>query len=198
MSLKVKYLVDIFLSFIGLIILSPLFLIIAFLIKLDSEGPVFVKLKRISQGKEFDFYKFRSMVKDAHNLKASLASYNNRAGTPFFKMKDDPRITRTGKFLRRHYLDELLSLINILKGDISLVGPRPHEPEEVILYQDRYPEVVAAKAGITCLPRLYNPHLTFEEEMNFEREYLESQSFWLDSKILAKTLLKVLRDRPEG
>src|SRR3989344_170806 len=102
----VKRFTDIVLSFIGLVILSPLFLILAFLIKLDSEGPVFVKLKRISQGKEFDFYKFRSMVKDAHNLKASLASYNNRAGTPFFKMKDDTRITRTGKFLRRHYLDE--------------------------------------------------------------------------------------------
>ncbi len=193
-----KRLIDIVLSLFGLIVLSPVFLIAAILIKLDSDGPVFARLKRISRGKEFDFIKFRSMVKGAHNFRAGLAVYNNRAGTPFFKMKDDPRITRVGRFLRKYYLDELPSLINVLKGNISLVGPRPHEPEEVALYQEKYPEVVAAKAGITCLPRLYNPHLTFEEEMNLEEEYLKNQSLLLDFKILAKTLLKVLRDRPEG
>ena len=138
------------------------------------------------------------MVKDALLKKGQLAVFNNRQDTPFFKMKNDPRITRVGRFLRRYFLDELPSLINVLKGDISLVGPRPHEPEEVNLYISQYPEVVAAKAGITCLPRLYNPHLTFEEEMNFEREYLERQSLLLDFKILAKTLLKVFKDRPEG
>lgn len=194
----VKRFIDMILSLIGLIILSPLFLVAAFLIKLDSEGPVFVRLKRISGGKEFDFYKFRSMVKDAHLFKAELAVFNNRKGTPFFKMKDDPRITKVGRFLRRYYLDELPSLLNVLKGDIGLVGPRPHEPEEVVLYQEKYPEVVAAKAGITCLPRLYNPHLTFEEEMLLEQTYLKNQSLQLDLKILAKTLLKVFKDRPEG
>ena len=193
-----KRLIDIFLSLFGLIVLSPFFFIIAIMIKLDSEGPVFARLKRISRGKEFNFYKFRSMVKDAHSLKASLASYNNRAGTPFFKMKNDPRVTRIGRFLRRYYLDELPSLINVLKGDIGLVGPRPHEPDEVILYQEKYPEVVAAKAGITCLPRLHNPHLTFGEEMALEQEYLKKQSLWLDFKILVKTLAKVFKDRPEG
>lgn len=198
MNLKVKQLINIFLSFFGLVILSPVFLIIAFLIKLDSEGPVFVRLKRISQGKYFDFYKFRSMVKDAHLLKADLAVFNNRKDTPFFKMKNDPRITLVGRFLRRYYLDELPSLINVLKGDINLVGPRPHEPEEVALYQNQYHEVVSAKAGITCLPRLFNPHLTFEEEMALEQEYLKNQSLLLDFKILTKTLLKILKDRPEG
>ena len=193
-----KRLVDIVFSFVGLIILSPVFLVVAVLIKLDSKGPVLVKLKRISQGKAFDFYKFRSMVKDAHSLRAELASFNNRQDTPFFKMKNDPRITGFGRFLRRYYLDELPSLINVLKGKISLVGPRPHEPEEVALYKNDYPEIVAAKAGITSLPRLYNPHLTFEEEMALEEEYLKSQSMLLDLKILAKTLVKVLRDRPEG
>lgn len=196
--LKVKRSIDIVLSLIGLVVLSPLFLLIAFLIKLDSEGPVFAKLKRISQGKEFNFYKFRSMVKEAHLLKADLAVFNNRKDTPFFKMKDDPRITRAGRFLRRYYLDELPSLFSVLKGEISLVGPRPHEPEEVVLYRDKYPEVVAAKAGITCLPRLYNPHITFEEEMVFEEQYLKNQSLLLDFKILVKTLAKVLKDRPEG
>lgn len=198
MESKVKRLIDIVLSSIGLVTLSPLFLIVAVMIKLDSDGPIFARLKRISRGREFDFIKFRSMVKDAHFLKGQLASFNNRINTPFFKMKDDPRITKIGRFLRRHYLDELPSLLNVLKGQISLVGPRPHEPEEVILYQDKYPEVVAAKAGITSLARLYNPHLTFEEEMALEREYLKRQSLLLDFKILVKTLLKVLRDRPEG
>ena len=113
-------------------------------------------------------------------------------------MRDDPRITRVGKFLRSHYWDELPSLWNVLKGDISLIGPRPHEPEEVAFYKNDYPDVVAVKAGITCLPRLYNPHITFEQEMGMEREYLKNQSLWLDFKILIRTLLKVLRDRPEG
>jgi len=193
-----KRFVDIVLSLAGLIILSPIFLITAILIKLDSKGPVFVKLARVTKGREFGFYKFRSMVKDAHLYKAELAAFNNRRGTPFFKMKDDPRITRVGRFLRRRYLDELPSLFNVLKGDIGLVGPRPHEPGEVVLYQEKYPEVVAAKAGITCLPRLYNPHLTFEEEMSLEQEYLKNQSLWLDLKILVKTFVKVLKDRPEG
>ncbi len=194
----VKRFIDIVLSSVALIILSPFFLVIAFLIKWDSEGPVFAKLTRISKDKEFGFYKFRSMVKDAHLFKVELAAFNNRQGTPFFKMKDDPRITRVGGFLRSHYLDELPSLINVLKGDIGLVGPRPHEPEEVALYKNDYPDVVAAKAGITCLPRLYNPHLSFEEEMVLEQEYLKKQSLWLDFKVLIKTLLKVLKDRPEG
>ena len=198
MKSKVKRFIDIVFSLIGFIILSPLFLIVAFLIRLGSDGPIFVRLKRISRGKEFNFYKFRSMVKDAHLLKAQLAAFNSRQGTPFFKMKDDPRITRFGRFLRRYYLDELPQLINVLKGDISLVGPRPHEPEEVVLYKNDYPNVVAAKAGITCLPRLVNPHLSFEEEMLLEQTYLKNQSLWLDFKILAKTLAKVLRDRPEG
>ena len=200
MNSKVKRYIDIILSAVGLIVLSPLFLVIAFLIKRDSEGPVFLKLKRISRGKEFDFYKFRSMIKDAHALNPQMRLIRNdrpNAG-PFWKMRDDRRITRVGKFLRSHFLDELPSLLNVLKGDISLVGPRPHEPEEVVQYKEKYREVAAAKAGITSLPRLYNPHLTFEEEMNLENEYLKNQSLWLDFKILAKTLLKVLRDRPEG
>ena len=138
------------------------------------------------------------MIKDAHLYRNKLIAFKNRRGTPFFKMKNDPRITRVGRFLRRYFLDELPSLINVLKDDISLVGPRPHEPEEVSFYKSKYPEVVAAKAGITCLPRLYNPHLIFEQEMVLEREYLKNQSLWLDSKILVKTLLRVLRDRPEG
>lgn len=200
MESKVKRFIDIVLSLIGLIILSPLFLIIGILIKLDSEGPIFVRLKRISRGKEFDFIKFRSMIKNAHALNPQLRLVRNdrpKAG-PFWKMKDDPRITKVGKFIRSHYLDEFPSLWNVLRGDISLVGPRPHEPEEVAFYKNDYPDVVTAKAGITCLPRLFNPHITFEEEISLEREYLKSQSLRLDFNILIKTLLKILRDRPEG
>ena len=193
-----KRFIDILLSLLGIVVLSPFFLIVGILIKLDSKGPVFVRLRRLSRGREFGFYKFRSMVKDAHLFKAELAAFNNRKGTPFFKMKDDPRITNVGRFLRRHYWDELPSLINVLKGDISLVGPRPHEPEEVALYKIQYPKVISAKAGITSLARLFNPHITFEEEMTLEEQYLKNQSLLLDFKILVKTFLKVLKDRPEG
>ena len=200
MNSKVKRFIDIVLSLLGFIILSPLFLIITIFIKLDSEGPAFVRLKRVSRGKEFNFIKFRSMINNAHALNPQMRLIRNDRlePGPFWKMKNDPRITKVGKFLRSHFLDEFPSLINVLKGDISLVGPRPHEPEEINFYRNEYPEVVAAKAGITCLPRLYNPHLTFEQEMGLEQEYLKNQSLWLDLVILAKTLLKVFKDRPEG
>lgn len=191
----VKRFIDIVLSFFSLIFLSPLFLIIAFLIKWDSEGPVFVKLKRISQGREFYLYKFRSMIKDAHQLRPLLLNFNERKDSPFFKMRNDPRITKFGKFLRCYYLDELPQLINVLKGEISLVGPRPHEPEEVAVYKDKFPGVVGIKAGMTGLSQINGAsNLSFEQELYLDDYYARNHSILLDLKIIFATLLKFLKN----
>lgn len=192
MQTFVKRVMDFLGAAAGLVILSPLFAIIAFLIKWDSEGPVFVKLKRVSQGKEFYLYKFRSMVKNAEKLKKDLLHLNERKDGPFFKIKNDPRVTKFGRFLRRYHLDELPQLINVLKGEISLVGPRPHEPEEVDTYKNKYKDIVLAKAGITGLAQVSGASsLSFEEEIRLDYEYIKNFSIFLDIKILFKTLIKI-------
>ena len=127
----IKRLIDVVCSFLGVLILSPLFVIIAIIIKTTSKGPVFFSQKRVGKdGKEFDMYKFRSMVVNAEELKEKLAAQNEMSG-PMFKMKDDPRVTKVGKFIRKTSIDELPQLWNVLKGDMSLVGPRPSLPKEV-------------------------------------------------------------------
>jgi len=191
MQMFIKRIMDFFGALIGLVVLSPLFVVIAFLIKWDSEGPVFKKLKRVSKGREFYLYKFRSMVKDAEKFKKELLFLNERKDGPFFKIKNDPRITRFGKFLRKYHLDELPQLINVLKGEISLVGPRPHEPEEVETYKDKYKEVILAKAGITGLSQISGASLLpFKEEMRLDYKYIKNHSIWLDIKILFRTIIK--------
>ncbi len=196
-----KRAVDIFGSIIGLIILSPFFLIIAIIIKLDSRGPVFVKLKRISQGKAFFLYKFRSMIAhdsdgSADSLKASLAAFNERKDSPLFKMKNDPRITRVGRIIRRIRIDELPQLINVLKGEMSLVGPRPHQPDEIIKYQKHHKRVLFLKPGITGLAQISgSSNLPFEEEVKLDTYYIENWSLGKDVYILLKTILVVFIDR---
>jgi len=185
----IKRAIDIFGSAFGLIILSPFFLILALLIKLDSAGPVFAKLKRISQGKVFYLYKFRSMVKNAEELKNDLLQYNERTG-PLFKMKDDPRITKIGKFIRRTRLDEFAQLINVLKGEMSLVGPRPHELEEVAQYKKHHKKLLMIKLGITGLAQVSgSSDLDFEKEVKLDTYYIENWSLFLDVQILFKTLI---------
>jgi len=192
----IKRCIDIIVSGLGLIILFPLFLIIAFAIKWDSEGPVLVKLKRVSRGKEFLLYKFRSMIKDADNLKKFLWMYNERADGPLFKMRDDPRITKVGRFLRRHRLDEFPQLINVFKGEMSLVGPRPHEPNEIEKYQKHHKKVLAIKPGITGLSQISGASsLPFEQEVKLDTYYIENWSIILDLKILLKTLSMFWRDK---
>lgn len=191
-----KRCMDIAGSLFGLIILSPVFLIVALMIKTDTEGPILVKLKRRSRGREFELYKFRSMVKNAHELKKELLKFNEREGGPLFKMAQDPRITKVGKILRARRLDELPQLINVLKGEISLVGPRPHEPEEIERYQDYHKKVLAIKSGITGLAQISGASdLSFDEEVKLDRYYIENWSIKKDIAILLRTLKMFLFDK---
>ncbi len=192
----IKRAIDIIGSVFGLVFLSPFFVIIAFLIKLDSEGPVFVKLKRVSQDKEFYLYKFRSMVKDAEKLKAQLLDKNERKDGPLFKIKNDPRVTKMGRILRKYRIDELPQLFNVLKGDMSLVGPRPHQPDEIARYKNHHKKVLTIKAGITGMAQVSgSSDLPFEEEVKLDLYYIENWSLFLDLKILLRTLLIVFRDK---
>ena len=189
----IKRAIDIFGSAFGLIILSPFFLILALAVKLDSAGPVFAKLKRISRGKVFYLYKFRSMIKNAEELKKDLLQYNERTG-PLFKMKNDPRVTKIGKFIRRTRIDEFAQLINVLKGEMSLVGPRPHELEEVAQYEKRHKKLLMIKPGITGLAQVSgSSDLDFEKEVKLDTYYIENWSLFLDIQILFKTLIVFIK-----
>lgn len=191
----IKRTVDIIGALLGLIVLSPLFLIIALLIKLDSEGPIFVHLKRVGYTGEFGLLKFRSMVKDAHTLKKKLLKLSERKG-PLFKMKFDPRITRIGRWLRKTRIDELPQLFNVLVGQMSLVGPRPHEPEEVAQYKKHHKKVLAINPGMTGMAQVSGAaELDFEEEVKLDTYYIENWSLKLDFTVLLRTLGVVLTGR---
>jgi len=194
----IKRILDIIGSLIGIIILLPFIPFIAIAIELDSKGSVFVKLDRVSEGKIVKVYKFRSMVVGAAEKKKDLLSRNERKDGPFFKIKNDPRITKTGKFLRKTRIDELPQLINVFKGELSLVGPRPHEPGELFAYPREYRILLSAKTGITGLSQVNGASsLPFLKELELDRYYLDNQSLWLDLKILIKTLNIFLTD-PTG
>ncbi len=190
-----KRLFDLVGAIILLIILSPLLFILALLVKATSPGPVIVKLERVgAKGELFKLYKFRSMVKDAHLLKEKILAYNERPDGPLFKMKNDPRITKFGAWLRRTSLDELAQLINVVKGEMSLVGPRPHEPQEVSQYKRGYKKLLAIKPGITGLAQVSGrSNLLFAEEAKLDVFYIENWSVWLDLIILLKTPLALFK-----
>jgi exopolysaccharide biosynthesis polyprenyl glycosylphosphotransferase len=193
-----KRIFDFFGSLIGLIILSPVLLISAIAIKLDSKGTIFFKYlddgsraKRVGEhGRLINFYKFRTMHPNTHNLRyTELAQQNSRKGSPLAKIKDDPRITRVGKFLRKTSIDELPQLFNVLKGEMSLVGPRPHLPEEVANYQKHHKFVLTIKPGITGMAQISGrSDLDFEEEVRLDTYYIEHWSLWLDIKIILRTI----------
>ncbi|MBD3349131.1 MAG: hypothetical protein GF400_08055 [Candidatus Eisenbacteria bacterium] len=189
----VKRGVDLLASLFGLALLSPVFLVIAVAIKLDSRGPVFFRQSRVGKdGREFVFYKFRSMVEDAEDLKKNLMHLNELEG-PVFKISEDPRVTAVGKLLRRTSLDELPQLINVLRGEMSLVGPRPPLPCEVEKYEGWQREKLTVLPGITCLWQISGRnHIGFTEWMRLDIEYIRRQSFGLDAKILLRTLPAVL------
>lgn len=191
-----KRIIDTAGSLVFLVLLSPLLLIIALVVKWDSRGPIFIKLQRVSRSRKFNLYKFRSMVENAEKLKKGLIQFNEREDGPMFKMKDDPRITRVGKFLRAKRLDELPQLINVLKGEISLVGPRPHEPAEIEQYKDYHKKVLAIKSGITGLAQVSGASdLAFDEEVKLDRFYIENWSLKKDIAILLRTLRILLFDK---
>jgi exopolysaccharide biosynthesis polyprenyl glycosylphosphotransferase len=184
---------DIAASLIGFAILSPLLLAISVAVKLDSRGPVLFRQIRVGKdGREFWFYKFRSMVVDAEAQKQKLMHLNELEG-PVFKISNDPRITKVGTFLRRTSLDELPQLLNVLRGDMSLVGPRPPLPNEVEKYEAWQREKLTVVPGITCLWQISGRnHIGFTEWMRLDIEYIRRQSLGLDVKILSRTLPAVL------
>lgn len=187
--MKMKRVFDFWGSILGLIINVLCWPLIALAIKLDSSGPILVKLERISAGKVIKVYKFRSMIDHAHELKPQLQHLNERKDGPFFKIKNDPRLTRVGKIIRKFRIDEIPQFINVLKGELSLVGPRPHEPEEIEKYPEKYKALALVRAGITGLSQISGgSSLKAEEEWQLDKYYIENQSLWLDIKIIAKTI----------
>lgn len=194
-----KRLFDIIFSFLGLLILWPLFLVVAFLIKRDCVGPVFYRGQRIGRfGKKFKIYKFRTMVKNAEKIGGSTAS------------EDDLRITKIGKFLRKYKIDELPQLINVLKGEMSFVGPRPEVEEVVKMYNQEEKKLLEIRPGITDYASLKfsnegeivkgnkDPHQIYLEKIWPEKkrlglEYVKNNSLWIDLKIIFKTIKSLIR-----
>jgi exopolysaccharide biosynthesis polyprenyl glycosylphosphotransferase len=191
----VKRVVDFCLALAALIVVSPVFVLVAALIKITSPGPVFFTQKRIGRNKRrFTIYKFRSMTIDAESKMQQLEHLNELSG-PVFKIKDDPRITPLGRFLRKTSIDELPQLINVLKGDMSLVGPRPMSVRDFELFsEDWHRRRFSVRPGITCLWQVNGRNsIPFEQWMELDMQYIDKWSLWLDLKILAKTIPAVLR-----
>ncbi|MBS4957078.1 MAG: sugar transferase [Clostridium sp.] len=192
----IKRLIDVVCSFLGVLVLSPLFIIIAIIIKTTSKGPVFFSQKRVGKnGKEFNMYKFRSMVVNAEELKEKLADQNEMSG-PMFKMKDDPRVTKVGKFIRKTSIDELPQLWNVLKGDMSLVGPRPSLPKEVAQFEEWMYKRLEVKPGLTCYWQVSGRNnIDFEDWMKLDIKYVDERSTWIDIKLIFKTVGVLFGDK---
>lgn len=193
MQLLLKRLIDIVLSLVGLIVLSPLLLVVALVIRLTSDGPVLFAQERVGMNKRlFKLYKFRSMYVDAEKRRRELEHLNEMDG-PVFKIKNDPRITPFGRFIRKTSIDELPQLLNVLRGQMSLVGPRPPLLAEVDRYDWLYRRRLSIKPGITCLWQVSGRNqVTFKQWMEMDKAYIDNWSLWLDIKILAKTIPAVL------
>lgn len=193
-SLYIKRIFDIILSSVLLLLLLPLLIVVGVLIKLDSPGPIFFKQQRVGKnGRLFYMYKFRSMVLNADKLQRKLIKDNEMDG-PVFKIRDDPRITRIGKFIRKYSIDELPQLLNVLKGEMSLVGPRPPLPKEVLNYGDWEWRRLEVNPGITGLWQVSGrSDLSFQQWVHLDIYYIENWSLLLDLKILLKTIPVVLR-----
>lgn len=188
-----KRLFDFFGALVLIILLIPVWVIIGILIKVDSRGPVFYVSRRKYKDKTFGLVKFRSMVVNAEAQKKALLEKNERSG-PLFKIKNDPRVTKLGRFLRKTSIDELPQLFNVLMGNMSLVGPRPHLPEEVAQYETHHLGVFVVKPGISGLAQINGrSNLDFEDEIKLDFYYIENWSFWLDIKILLRTVGVIFR-----
>ena len=190
-----KRAIDIVGSIVGLVLLSPILLIVAIAIKLESKGSIIFSQKRIGlKGKEFKMYKLRSMVEDAEKLKKDLMKNNEMSG-PMFKMKDDPRVTRVGKFIRKTSIDELPQLVNVLRGDMSLVGPRPSLPKEVKKFKPWMKKRLEVKPGLTCFWQVSGRNnIDFEDWMKLDIKYVEERSFLVDIKLIFKTFFVLFGD----
>jgi lipopolysaccharide/colanic/teichoic acid biosynthesis glycosyltransferase len=198
-DLLAKRAIDVVLAGLALVALAPLFAILALLIKLTSAGPVFFAQRRVGhQGRIFKMLKFRSMVLNAEELKPRLASQNESNG-PVFKMRRDPRVTSIGRFIRKYSLDELPQLINIMLGDMSIVGPRPPVPSEVMRYQPWQYRRFAVRPGLTCLwqvsPDRYRA--SFDDWVRLDLDYIDHWTLRLDFELIARTFGAVLRGTGE-
>jgi exopolysaccharide biosynthesis polyprenyl glycosylphosphotransferase len=194
MQMIVKKMIDRIGALAGLILSLPVMLITALIIKLEDGGPIlFRQVRSGHNGRPFTMLKFRTMIPDAEKLRDTLEERNEMAG-PVFKIKNDPRITRVGAFLRRMSIDELPQFINVLKGDMSLVGPRPPLPDEVSHYDRWQRRKLSVKPGLTCLWQINGRNkIDFEDWMKLDLEYIDNWSLWLDTKILVRTIPAVFK-----
>ena len=192
-NLVVKRSIDLVASLLGLVVLAPVLLVMAIAIMLDSPGPVLFRQARIGKnGREFSIYKFRSMEKDAEERLPELQNLNEAEG-PLFKIREDPRRTRVGRWLRKTSLDELPQLYNVLSGEMSLVGPRPHLPEEILRYQPWHRKRLEVVPGLTGLPQVSGrSNLSFDETAFLDLYYIQNWSLSLDIMILLRTVPHVL------
>jgi exopolysaccharide biosynthesis polyprenyl glycosylphosphotransferase len=203
-----KRIMDVAGASFGLVLLAPLFLAVAILIKLDSAGPVFYSQTRVGKNtKKFQFYKFRSMKRSlctgekyggerAAEFEESLRDRQNERSGPLFKMRDDPRITKVGRCLRRTRIDELPQLFNVLKGEMSLIGPRPHLPKEIVKYKKQHNKLFTIKPGMTGMAQVNgNAGLPFEQEAKLDIGYIEDWSLKMDIVLLFRTVRILFTDR---
>ena len=186
---------DVLISSIALVILSPIFLILAILIKIDSKGPVFFKHTRIGKnGTTFKMYKFRTMYDNAEDMIKEFTPEQMKEWKENYKLTNDPRITKMGKFLRKTSIDEIPQLINILKGDLSLIGPRPVIEEELEKYEENKEKFLSVKPGLTGYWAANGrSNTSYDERMKMELYYVDNISFKLDVKIFLKTILSVIK-----
>jgi exopolysaccharide biosynthesis polyprenyl glycosylphosphotransferase len=192
----VKRLSDIVLSAAGIVVLAPLLGAVALLVKLTSRGPILFRQERVGQyGRRFHMLKFRSMVKEAEALKSALLQQNEQSG-PVFKMQRDPRVTRLGRFMRRYSIDELPQLLNVLRGDMSIVGPRPPLASEVSRYQSWQRRRLSVRPGLTCLWQVSGRnHISFEQWMLLDMRYIDHWSLAQDLGLILRTAPAVLTGR---
>lgn len=190
---KIKRFFDIYLSTAALVVLSPLLLVIAILIYLEDKGPVIYSQTRIGKdGRAFKLYKFRSMCVDADEKLKDLQKLNERDG-PVFKIRDDPRVTKVGKFIRKTCIDELPQLVNIIKGDMSIVGPRPPLPNEVEQYNSYQKQRLLVVPGLTCYWQIQKgEETTFDEWVELDLKYIKERSVLLDFRLILLTFKVIL------
>lgn len=194
--LVVKRVFDLVLAGLGLLVLSPLLAVVSILVRLESRGPILFRQVRVGlNGRPFTLYKFRSMVADAESRRDELEHLNEMDG-PVFKVSNDPRVTRVGRFIRKTSIDELPQLFNVLRGEMSVVGPRPPLPAEVSKYQRWQRRRLSVKPGITCLWQVNGRnHIDFEQWIALDLDYIDNWSLWGDLKIVLKTIPVVLLGR---
>jgi exopolysaccharide biosynthesis polyprenyl glycosylphosphotransferase len=191
-----KRLFDIVISGLALWLLLPLLLVVITLIKLTSRGPIFFRQTRVGlHGREFSMLKFRSMVANAEALKESLVKDNEQIG-PVFKMRNDPRVTRVGRFIRKYSIDELPQLVNVLRGDMSIVGPRPPVPKEVAVYDAWQRRRLSVRPGLTCIWQVSGRNqISFEDWMYLDMQYIDHWSLARDFNLIFRTVPIVITGR---